>query len=96
MKRILSNLNLAVGVLLAFVLVQLVNFIALNNAQRWDWSGRQYYALSEKTANLLAELSQADLERLDHGGNGLDEGDDPRRGYGPCPDVSDVAVPDLP
>ncbi len=58
MKRILSNLNLVVGVLLAFVLVQLVNFIALNNAQRWDWSGRQYYALSEKTANLLAELEQ--------------------------------------
>ena len=58
MKRILSNLNLALGVLLAFVLVQLVNFIALNNAQRWDWSGRQYYALSEKSANLLAELEQ--------------------------------------
>jgi ABC-type uncharacterized transport system involved in gliding motility auxiliary subunit len=51
-------LNLAAGVLLAFVLVQMVNFIALNNTQRWDWSGRQYYALSEKTTNLLAELEQ--------------------------------------
>jgi ABC-type uncharacterized transport system involved in gliding motility auxiliary subunit len=58
MKRILSNLNLAVAVLLAFVLVQMVNFIALNNAVRWDWSGRQYYALSEKTINLLRELEQ--------------------------------------
>ena len=58
MKRILSNLNLAAGVLLAFVLVQLVNFIALSNSHRWDWSGRQYYALSEKTANLLDELEQ--------------------------------------
>ena len=58
MKRILSNLNLVAGVLLAFVLVQLVNFIALSNSQRWDWSGRQYYALSEKTTNLLAELER--------------------------------------
>ena len=58
MKRILSNLNLAAALLLAFVLVQMVNFIALNNAHRWDWSGRQYYALSEKTANLLAELER--------------------------------------
>ena len=56
MKRILSNLNLVAGVLLALVLVQLVNFIALSNSHRWDWSGRQYYALSEKTANLLVEL----------------------------------------
>jgi len=59
MKRILSNLNLVAGVLLALVLVQLANFIALNNSQRWDWSGRQYYALSEKTANLLAELEHS-------------------------------------
>jgi ABC-type uncharacterized transport system involved in gliding motility auxiliary subunit len=56
MKRILSNLNLVAAVLLAFVLVQLVNYIALSNAQRWDWSARQYYALSEKTTNLLSEL----------------------------------------
>jgi len=56
MKRILSNLNLVAAVLLAFVLVQMINFIALNNSHRWDWSGRQYYALSEKTANLLGEL----------------------------------------
>ncbi len=56
MKRILSNLNLVAAVLLAFVLVQLVNFIALRNAKRWDWSTRQYYALSEKTTNLLSEL----------------------------------------
>ena len=56
MKRILSKLNLVAGVLLAFVLVQMVNFIALSNSQRWDWSGRQYYALSDKTSNLLEEL----------------------------------------
>jgi ABC-type uncharacterized transport system involved in gliding motility auxiliary subunit len=56
MKRILSNLNAAVALLLAFVLVQMVNFIALSNALRWDWSGRQYYALSEKTVNLLEDL----------------------------------------
>lgn len=58
MKRIFSKLNLAFGVLLAFILVQMVNYLALSNAQRWDWSGRQYYALSDKTINLLAELDQ--------------------------------------
>ena len=56
MKRILSNLNVLAAVLLAFVLVQLVNYIGLSNAKRWDWSARQYYALSEKTLNLLGEL----------------------------------------
>ena len=56
MKRILSNLNLVFAVLLAFVLLQLVNYIALSNSQRWDWSNRKYYALSEKTTSLLAEL----------------------------------------
>lgn len=58
MKRILSNLNLVAAVFLALVLVQMVNFVALNNAKRWDWSGRQYYALSDKTTNLIAELDQ--------------------------------------
>ena len=56
MKRILSKLNLVAAILLAFVLLQLVNYIALTNAKRWDWSARQYYALSEKTTNLLADL----------------------------------------
>jgi len=58
MKRILSNLNMVAAVLLAFVVVQLVCFIALRNPQRWDWSGRKYYALSEKTTNLLDVLEQ--------------------------------------
>jgi ABC-type uncharacterized transport system involved in gliding motility auxiliary subunit len=58
MKRVLSNLNLVAALLLGFILVQMINFIALNNAQRWDWSGRQYFALSEKTVNLLSELEQ--------------------------------------
>jgi ABC-type uncharacterized transport system involved in gliding motility auxiliary subunit len=44
------------AVLLAFVLVQMINFIALRNPLRLDWSGRKYYALSEKTTNLLKEL----------------------------------------
>lgn len=58
MKRILSHLNVLVAVLLALVLVLMVNFISLNNPVRSDWSGRQYYALSEKTVNLLEELDQ--------------------------------------
>ncbi|MCF7818641.1 MAG: GldG family protein [Kiritimatiellales bacterium] len=58
MKRILSNLNMLAAVLLAFVLVLMANFISLNNPVRLDWSGRQYYALSEKTVNLLEGLDQ--------------------------------------
>ncbi len=56
MKRFLSNLNMVAVVLLAFVLVQMVNFIALRNPLRWDWSSRKYYALSEKTTHLMEEL----------------------------------------
>ena len=58
MKRILSSLNMVAALLLAFVLVQLVSFVALRNPQRWDWSGGKYYALSEKTTNLLDILEQ--------------------------------------
>ncbi len=58
MKRILSNLNLAAAIFLAFVLVQMVNFVALRNPLRWNWSDRQRYALSEKTLNLLDSLDQ--------------------------------------
>jgi ABC-type uncharacterized transport system involved in gliding motility auxiliary subunit len=45
-------------VLLVLVLVLMVNFIALRNPVRTDWSGRNYYALSEKTINLLENLEQ--------------------------------------
>lgn len=56
MKKFLTKLNQAAAVLLAFVLLLLINWIAITNAYRWDWSGRKYYALSEKTVNLLQEL----------------------------------------
>jgi ABC-type uncharacterized transport system involved in gliding motility auxiliary subunit len=58
MKRILSNLNAVAGVLLLFIVVLLVNFISINNQFRADWSGRQYYSLSDKTINLLESLDQ--------------------------------------
>jgi len=58
MKKILSKLNVLAAVLLAFVLVLMVNYLALSNPFRWDWSGRQYYALSEKTLNLLDSFDQ--------------------------------------
>lgn len=58
MKRILTNLNLIASVVLAFVVVVLVNFIALRNPVRVDLSGRQYYSLSEKTTNLLDGIDQ--------------------------------------
>ena len=56
MKRILSNLNLLAALVLALILVQMVNFLALRNPVRTNWSGRTYYELSEKTLSLLGEL----------------------------------------
>jgi len=58
MNRILSKLNVLAALLLAFVLVLMLNYFSLRNPFRWDWSGRQYYALSEKTLNLLDSLDQ--------------------------------------
>lgn len=58
MKRILSNLNLLAAIVLALVVVLLVNFLALRNPVRGNWSGRTYYELSDKTINLLAEMDQ--------------------------------------
>ncbi len=56
MKRFLTHLNMVAAVLLALVLVQMLNYIALRNPLRSDWSGRKYYALSEKTVHLMEEL----------------------------------------
>ena len=58
MKRILSNLNLLTSVFLAFLLSLMLNFIALRNPVRADWSHRQYYALSNKTKDILRNLDQ--------------------------------------
>jgi len=38
--------------------VLLVNYIALRDPIRIDWSGRQYYSLSDKTTNLLDGIDQ--------------------------------------
>ncbi len=56
MKRILSNLNKVVSLVLALVVVLLVNWIVLTNPVRIDLSGRQYYSLSDKTTSLLKGL----------------------------------------
>ncbi len=58
MKRIFSNLNIVGTLLLALVLLVMVNFVALRNPVRANWSGRQYYTLSDKTLNLLNALDQ--------------------------------------
>lgn len=56
MKRFLISLNSIIAVLLAFVLVQMIGFVAMRNPIRVNMSGRTYYDLSEKTLNLLKEL----------------------------------------
>jgi ABC-type uncharacterized transport system involved in gliding motility auxiliary subunit len=58
MKRLLSNLNLFAAVILALIVVQLLNFIALRNPIRADWSQQKYYKLSSKTEELLHLLDR--------------------------------------
>ncbi|MEI6892207.1 MAG: GldG family protein [Pontiella sp.] len=58
MKRFLINLNSIAAVLLAFVLIQMIGFVAARNPVRTNLSGRTYYDLSEKTLRLLDELEQ--------------------------------------
>jgi len=57
-RKIFSGLNLGAMLVLALILVGMVNYIALRNPIRRDWSGRQFYALSEKTKSLLDKLDQ--------------------------------------
>ena len=56
MKRMLSNINSIAAVLLAFVLAQMIGFVALRNPLRANVSGRTYYELSDKTLSLLEGL----------------------------------------
>lgn len=58
MKRLLSNLNSLVSVLLALIVVQMVCYIALRNPVRANWSGSAYYTLSDKTLALLENLDR--------------------------------------
>ncbi|MDF7799525.1 GldG family protein [Pontiellaceae bacterium B1224] len=58
MKRILTNINSVFAVLLAFVLVQMICFVAARNHIRVNLSGRTYYELSDKTLKLLEGLEQ--------------------------------------
>lgn len=58
MKRILTNLNSILAVILAFVLVQMICFVAARNPIRINLSGRTYYELSDKTLSLLKELER--------------------------------------
>ncbi|MDH3982401.1 MAG: GldG family protein [Kiritimatiellaceae bacterium] len=58
MKRIVSNLNSVAGIFLALIVVNMLIFIALRNPLRVNWSGRNYYALSDKSVSLLDKLNK--------------------------------------
>jgi len=58
MKQFLSNLNRVISLMLALFVVLLINLISLTNPLRTDLSGRKYYALSDKTTNLLEGLDK--------------------------------------
>ncbi len=56
-KKLAISFNVAVSVLLAAILLLMVNFISSRYYLRGDWSNVQFYALSDKTLNLLEKLA---------------------------------------
>jgi len=58
MKRMLNRLNSFAAVLLAFILILLIGFVAMRNPVRLDISDRNFYKLSDKTIELLERLEQ--------------------------------------
>lgn len=57
-KKMLQKLNVASAVVLAIIALLMINYIALRNPIRSDWSKNNYYEVSEKTRLLLENLDQ--------------------------------------
>ena len=54
--RFAVSVNVLLAVVLAGILTFLVNHLAQRHYHRWDWSGTDYYRLSDKTRSLLASI----------------------------------------
>ncbi len=57
-RRTLYGSQVLVVVLLAFVLLAIVNYLAARHYKRWDLSPERVFTLDERTRNLLAKVDQ--------------------------------------
>jgi ABC-type uncharacterized transport system involved in gliding motility auxiliary subunit len=57
-RRIVSGSLLGAGVVLAVLLFLITNYFGWKYYARWDWTSSKLYTISEKTANVLAELDR--------------------------------------
>jgi ABC-type uncharacterized transport system involved in gliding motility auxiliary subunit len=60
-KRVVAGSMLGAGVILALLLFLIANYFGSKYSRRFDWTEQRLFTLSEKTTNLLGELSQ-DIE----------------------------------
>ena len=57
-RQLISGGTLGAGVILVAALVGIVNYFGMKYYQRFDWTGSKLYTLSEKTTNVLGNLSR--------------------------------------
>lgn len=57
-RRLVRTGTLSAGVLLAAALLVIVNYFGWKYHDRFDWTSEELYTLSEKSANVLAELDR--------------------------------------
>ena len=57
-KRVIAGSMLGAGVILALLLFLIANYFGSKYSQRFDWTEQRLFTLSEKTANLIDDLSQ--------------------------------------
>ena len=60
-KRVIAGSMLGAGVILALLLFLIANYFGSKYSQRFDWTEHRLFTLSEKTTNLLGDLSQVQL-----------------------------------
>lgn len=52
-----SGLNVIVSIVMATIAAGMVNYLSLRYHERWDWSWRDYYRISDKTRGMLSTLN---------------------------------------
>ncbi|NCC50263.1 MAG: hypothetical protein EOM20_03510 [Spartobacteria bacterium] len=56
-RKLLFGLNTITSLLLLLALLAMVNYLSYRHFKRGDWSRTKYYCLSDKSVNLLADLT---------------------------------------
>lgn len=57
-RRLVIGSNVLAQVLIVFVVMFMINWLVSRHYQRWDWTTTRYYALSDKTKQTLAALTE--------------------------------------